>query len=80
MSKVRRRISLFMESLGGGGAERVMLNLAQAFSRLEHHVDLVVASTKGPVLLASSGVGQVGGPWNHQDHCGHPPARPLLAP
>ncbi len=48
MSKVRRRISLFMESLGGGGAERVMLNLAQAFSRLEHHVDLVVASTKGP--------------------------------
>ena len=37
-----------MESLGGGGAERVMLNLAQAFSRLEHHVDLVVASTKGP--------------------------------
>ena len=29
MSEARRRISLFMESLGGGGAERVMLNLAR---------------------------------------------------
>lgn len=48
MSEVRRRISLFMESLGGGGAERVMLNLALAFSRLDHHVDLVVASAHGP--------------------------------
>jgi glycosyltransferase involved in cell wall biosynthesis len=37
-----------MESLGGGGAERVMLNLAREFSRLRHQVDLVVASAKGP--------------------------------
>ena len=37
-----------MESLGGGGAERIMLNLARKFSRLEYQVDLVVASAKGP--------------------------------
>jgi glycosyltransferase involved in cell wall biosynthesis len=48
VSEVRRRISVFIESLGGGGAERVMLNLAREFSRLKHQVDLVVASAKGP--------------------------------
>jgi glycosyltransferase involved in cell wall biosynthesis len=48
MSEARQRISLFMESLGGGGAERVMLNLAREFSRLRHQVDLVVASATGP--------------------------------
>ena len=37
-----------MESLGGGGAERVMLNLAREFSRSGHQVDLVVASATGP--------------------------------
>jgi glycosyltransferase involved in cell wall biosynthesis len=37
-----------MESLGGGGAERVMLNLARKFSQWGHQVDLVVASAKGP--------------------------------
>jgi glycosyltransferase involved in cell wall biosynthesis len=48
MSEVRRRISLFMESLGGGGAERVMLNLARKFAQWGHQTDLVVASAKGP--------------------------------
>ena len=39
-----------MESLGGGGAERVMLNLARKFAQWGHQVDLVVASAKGPYL------------------------------
>lgn len=38
-----------MESLRGGGAERVMLNLARKFSQWGHQVDLVVASAKGPL-------------------------------
>lgn len=42
------KIAMFMESLRGGGAERVMLNLAQKFSQWGHQVDLVVASGKGP--------------------------------
>jgi glycosyltransferase involved in cell wall biosynthesis len=50
MSEVRRRISLFMESLGGGGAERVMLNLARKFAQWGHQIDLVVASAKGRYL------------------------------
>ncbi len=42
------KIALFIESLQGGGAERIMLNLAREFSRRKHQVDLVVASGKGP--------------------------------
>ncbi len=38
-----------MSSLGGGGAERVTLNLALEFCRLGHQVDLLVASSKGPL-------------------------------
>jgi glycosyltransferase involved in cell wall biosynthesis len=41
------KIALFLESLRGGGAERVMLNLARKFSQWGHQVDLVVASGKG---------------------------------
>jgi len=37
-----------MESLGGGGAERIMLNLARKFAQWGHQVDIVVASAKGP--------------------------------
>jgi glycosyltransferase involved in cell wall biosynthesis len=48
MTEIRHRISLFMESLRGGGAERVMLNLAREFSRRNYQVDLVVASATGP--------------------------------
>lgn len=43
------KIALFVESLGAGGAERVMLNLAGEFCRLGHQVDLLVASAKGPL-------------------------------
>lgn len=36
--------------MGGGGAERVMLNLAIAFARNNVKVDLVLAKRKGPLL------------------------------
>ena len=45
-------IALFMGSFAGGGAERVMINLAGLFSRLRFRVDIVVAKNSGP--LASS--------------------------
>lgn len=42
-----QRIALFMPTLGGGGAERVMLTLAKGFVESGHAVDLVVASAQG---------------------------------
>ena len=45
------RLCLFLPSLHGGGAERVMLNLARAFSKLGLKVDLVLVRAEG-VLLA----------------------------
>lgn len=44
------RISFFLTSLAGGGAERVMLLLAAAFADLGHDVDLVVTRAAGPYL------------------------------
>jgi glycosyltransferase involved in cell wall biosynthesis len=41
-------IALFMPSLGGGGVERVMLNLAGAFIERGSRVDLVVYRAEGP--------------------------------
>jgi glycosyltransferase involved in cell wall biosynthesis len=47
----RRRIVIFLRSLeGGGGAERVMLNLARAFADKGHDVDLVMARLSGRYL------------------------------
>ena len=40
-------IAIFLPSLAGGGAERVMLNLADGFGALGHEVDLVVGSAIG---------------------------------
>src|SRR5262249_15552101 len=40
-------IALFMPSLGGGGVERVMLNLADAFVERGSRVDLVVCQAEG---------------------------------
>jgi asparagine synthetase B (glutamine-hydrolysing)/glycosyltransferase involved in cell wall biosynthesis len=42
------KIALFLPSLLGGGAERVMVQLAGALSEEGHPVDLVVASPVGP--------------------------------
>ncbi len=46
----KNRVSLFVPSLGGGGAERVMLNLSQGFAERGLTVDLVLAQAKGPYL------------------------------
>lgn len=43
------RVALFMTGLAGGGAERVMLTLAEEFARSGHKVDLVVTSARGPL-------------------------------
>ena len=48
-------MALFARSLsGGGGAERVVVNLAGALAERGHNVDLVLARTKGHFLKALS--------------------------
>ena len=44
------RLALFMPSLAGGGAERVMLTLAKGFLDRGYGVDLVVVTAEGPLL------------------------------
>lgn len=43
-------IAIFLPSLAGGGAERVMLNLAMALTQAGERVELVLASASGPYL------------------------------
>jgi glycosyltransferase involved in cell wall biosynthesis len=43
-------IAFFLPSLCGGGAERVVVNLAQGISERGIRVDLVVAAAEGPLL------------------------------
>ena len=43
-----RPIALFMPNFAGGGAERVMVNLAAKLAERGHRVDLLVGETKGP--------------------------------
>ena len=43
-------IAFFLPSLGGGGAERVVVNLAQGISERGIRVDLVLAAAEGPLL------------------------------
>lgn len=45
-----KRIALFSPSLAGGGAERVMMNLARGFVDRGNSVDLVLSSAKGEYL------------------------------
>lgn len=46
-----KKIAFFLPNLGGGGAERVVLNLLKGMSdREDLKLDLVVASTEGPYL------------------------------
>lgn len=45
-----KRIGFFLPDLTGGGAERVMLNLAQGFSDLGHECDLVLVNAHGEYL------------------------------
>ena len=44
------RVALFVPSLVGGGAERVMVNLADGFAARGLHVDLVLVKASGPYL------------------------------
>lgn len=43
-------IAIFLPSLHGGGAERVMLSLAKGFTDKGYYVHLVLAEAKGPYL------------------------------
>lgn len=47
---MKERIALFLPSLHGGGAERMMVNLARGFSERGLSVDLVLAKAEGPYL------------------------------
>lgn len=47
---MNHRVSIFLPSVAGGGAERVMVNLARGFARRGLEVDLVLASAEGPYL------------------------------
>lgn len=46
----RRHVALFLPSLAGGGAERMLLHLARGFAEREFRVDLVLARAEGPYL------------------------------
>lgn len=48
-------IAIFLPSLMGGGAERMMVNIANEFSKQGYQVDLVLAQLKGPYLSHVSG-------------------------
>ena len=45
-----RKVACFLPSLGGGGAERVVLNVATALARRGYSVDLVLGSPKGSYM------------------------------
>lgn len=45
-----RHIAIFVPTLHGGGAERVMVTLANGFAEMGHRVDLVLTKAEGPYL------------------------------
>jgi len=48
--RLTQRLGIFLPSLRGGGAERVMVNLARGFVERGLQVDLVLAKAEGPYL------------------------------
>lgn len=44
------RISIFTHNLAGGGAERMVVNLARGFSEEGHSVEIVLSSAVGPFI------------------------------
>jgi glycosyltransferase involved in cell wall biosynthesis len=48
--EAHRRLALFLPALSGGGAERVMVTLADGFVRRGLSVDLVLVKARGPYL------------------------------
>jgi len=51
MNNSQKRLAIFLPTLHGGGAERVMLNLAQEMAQRAYDVDLVLARVEGPYLV-----------------------------
>jgi len=49
-NQTTNQLALFLPSLCGGGAERVMVNLANGFRSRGYEVDMVLAWAKGPFL------------------------------
>lgn len=49
-NQISARIALFVQALHGGGAERVMVNLANSFSERGVKTDLLLAVAEGPYL------------------------------
>ncbi len=47
-------IALYMEAFTGGGAERVMVNLASGLAARGHRVDMIVVRSEGPYLALLS--------------------------
>lgn len=50
MTKYNPDVAFFLRFLGGGGAERVIINLTRSFIKHNLKVDLVLSSTGGPHL------------------------------
>ncbi len=50
MKNSQKRVAIFLPAIYGGGAERVMLNLAAGLAGLNYSVDLVLAQATGPYL------------------------------
>ena len=50
IARIPPRLAFFLPSLAGGGAERVMLNLATGFAERGFRTDLVLAAADGPYL------------------------------
>lgn len=50
----RPHVAIFISSMQGGGAERIMCNLANAFTKRGISTDLVLARTQGPYLAEVS--------------------------
>lgn len=48
--KLGKKIALFVPTLGGGGAERVMVNLAFGFLEAGHKVDFLLVKNEGPYV------------------------------
>ena len=48
--KSKARLAIYLPSLRGGGAERVMVTLANAFAERGFKTDLVLAKAEGPYL------------------------------
>ena len=55
MMDCNRHVALYLPSLRGGGAEQVMVNLANGFAKRGIRTDLVLAKAEGPYLGSVSG-------------------------